>query len=111
MISVFYVPDPTNWQKASILSLPQGLAITLGGILLSVFGSKIRRWHWQQTICVFLSVVFGTLLALGNKNNQTLMIVFVTLSLVPFGWALYLCIAVTQVSLLLCTAKLSNTNI
>lgn len=95
MISVFYT-DGTDWKRAAALSLPQGLAITLGGVLLSVFGSKIRHWQWQQTIAVTVMVVFGTLLALGTPDNMGMMLAFLILSLIGYGWAIYLSIAITQ---------------
>ncbi|KAF2404824.1 MFS general substrate transporter [Trichodelitschia bisporula] len=96
MIAVFYVSDPTDWRRASVLSLPQGLAITLGGVLLSIFGSKIRHWQWQQTVAITVMVIFGSLMALGNKDNMGMMIAFLFLSLVGYGWSIYLCIAITQ---------------
>jgi hypothetical protein len=96
MISAFYVEDPTDWKRASALSLPQGLGVTTGGVLLSIFGSKIRRWHWQHTCAITVMVLFGSLLALGNPNNMGMMIAFLFLSLVGYGWAIYLCIAISQ---------------
>jgi hypothetical protein len=96
MISSFYVTDPTDWKRASALSLPQGLGVTTGGVLLSLFGSKIRRWQWQHTGAITVMVLFGSLLALGNPNNMVMMIAFLFLSLVGYGWAIYLCIAITQ---------------
>ncbi|KAF1985674.1 MFS general substrate transporter [Aulographum hederae CBS 113979] len=96
MISVFYVTDPTDWKRASILSLPQGCAITFGGLLLSVFGSKIRHWQWQQTIAIVVMVVFGSLLALVRPDNMAMMMAFMIISLIGYGWAIYLCIAITQ---------------
>jgi len=95
MIGVFYT-EPGDWKRASVLSLPQGLAITTGGILLSVFGSKIRHWQHQQTAAIVVMVIFGSLLGLGNPNNMNMMIVCLVLSLVGYGWSIYLCIAVTQ---------------
>lgn len=98
MIAVFYVADPTDWKRASLLSLPQGLGVTIGGVLLSIFGSKIRHWQWQHTVAITVMVIFGALLALGNPNNMAMMCAFTTLSLIGYGWAIYLCIAITQVS-------------
>lgn len=95
MISVFYT-DGTDWKLAAALSLPQGPAITLGGVLLSVFGSKISNWQWQQTIAVTVMVIFGSLLALGTPNNMGIMIAFLVLSLMGYGLAIYLSIAITQ---------------
>ncbi|RDW77006.1 hypothetical protein BP6252_05059 [Coleophoma cylindrospora] len=97
MISVFYTDGTgADWKRAAALSLPQGLAITLGGVLLSLFGSKIRHWQWQQTIAVTTMVIFGSLLALGTPNNMGMMIAFLVISLVGYGWAIYLSIALTQ---------------
>ena len=72
MIAVFYTNGGTDWKYGIALSIVyvqrlensktfrehflldvlltycqsrQGFAITFGAILLSVFGSKIRRWH------------------------------------------------------------------
>jgi hypothetical protein len=70
MIAVFYTEGGTNWRYGIVLSIVQGLAITTGAILLSFFGSKIRRWHWQLTGSVFFMVVFGVLLALGKPTNK-----------------------------------------
>jgi hypothetical protein len=95
MISVFYT-DGTDWKRAAALSLPQGLAISFGGILLSIFGSKIRHWQWQQTVAVTVMVIFGSLMALGTPDNMGMMIAFMVLSLIGYGWSIYLCIAITQ---------------
>jgi len=95
MISVFYT-NGTDWKRAAALSLPQGLAITLGGTLLSIFGSRIRHWQWQQTVAVTVMVIFGSLLALGTPDNMGMMIAFLVLSLVGYGWSIYLCIAIVS---------------
>ncbi|KAG9240545.1 fungal trichothecene efflux pump-domain-containing protein [Calycina marina] len=94
MVTVFYA-DPKDWKRAAALSLPQGLAITLG-VLLSIFGSKIRNWQWQQAAAVTIMVIFGSLLGLGNPGNQNMMIAFLIISQVGYGRAIYLCIAITQ---------------
>jgi hypothetical protein len=96
MISVFYTKPEDGWQRGAILSLPQGLAITAGGVLLSLFGSKIRHWQHQQTVAVTIMVFFGSLMALARPDNMGMMIAFMTLSLMGYGWSIYLCIAVTQ---------------
>ncbi|KAH8655079.1 fungal trichothecene efflux pump [Tricladium varicosporioides] len=95
MIAVFYT-EPTDWRRQAVLSLPQGLAITGGGVALSLFGSKIRHWQWQQTVAVTIMVLFGTLLALGTPTNMGLVIAFLVISLFAYGWAIYLSIAITQ---------------
>ena len=92
----FYTAGGTDWREAMILSLPQGFAITAGAILLSAFGSKIKKWHWQLTGSVFFMVLFGALLALVTPTNKGLMIAMVFLSQTAYGWAIYLSIAVAQ---------------
>lgn len=63
---------------------------------MSVFGSRLRHWNWTLTASVFVMVVFGSLLALGNPSNKGLMIAFVFLSQCGYGWAIYLSIAISQ---------------
>lgn len=41
-------------------------------------------------------VIFGSLLALGTPNNMGIMIAFLVLSLMGYGLAIYLSIAITQ---------------
>jgi hypothetical protein len=96
VINVFYLKDPSDWKYASVLSTVQGLAILTGVILLSLFGSMIRRWNWQLTGYTFFMVVFGVLLALGTPNNKGLMIVFVSISQAGYGTSIYLAIAISQ---------------
>jgi hypothetical protein len=96
MISVFYLPDPTDWRAASILSLVQGFAICTGVLFLSLFGSRIKHWNWQLAGYTFVMVLFGVLLALGNPGNRTLMIVCVFISQAAYGPAIYLAIAISQ---------------
>ena len=87
MIAVFYTNGGTNWKYGIVLSIVQGFAISFGALLLAIFGSKIRNWQWQLTGSVFVMVLFGSLLALGNPGNKGLMIAFVFLSQSGYGWA------------------------
>lgn len=96
MINAFYTAGGLPWQRAAVLSLPQGLAITGGAMGLSFLGPKIKRYHWQQTLSVTVMVVFGSLLTLATPKNLGLMCAFVVLSLFGYGWAIYLSIAFTQ---------------
>lgn len=96
MISTFYTDNGSEWRYGILLSVVQGLAITFGATLLALFGSRIKRWHWQLTASVFIMVVFGALLALGTPNNKGMMIAFVFLSQAGYGWAIYLSIAISQ---------------
>lgn len=96
MITVFYTNGGEDWKYAVVLSLPQGLGILFGALLLTFLGSYIRHWQWQLTISVFVMVLFGSLLGLVSPNNKGMMIAFLFLSQVGFGWAIYLSIAITQ---------------
>lgn len=96
MITVFYTNDGANWRYAVVLSLPQGLGVVTGAVLLVLFGSSLRHWQWTLTAAVFIMVLFGALLALATPTNKGLMVVFVFLNQVGFGWAIYLSIAISQ---------------
>ncbi|KPI44781.1 uncharacterized protein AB675_8655 [Cyphellophora attinorum] len=96
MINAFYTAGGQPWERAAVLSLPQGLAITGGAIGLTFLGPLIKHYHWQQTASVTMMVVFGSLLALATPTNMGLMCTFVVLSLFGYGWAIYLSIAFTQ---------------
>jgi hypothetical protein len=96
MINVFYTNDGTDWRYGILLSTVQGIAITTGAALLACFGGRIKHWQWQLTGSVFVMVLFGVLLALGNPGNKGLMIAFVFLSQTGYGWAIYLSIAISQ---------------
>ncbi len=96
MINVFYTNGGTDWKYGIVLSVIQGLAITLGALLLSAFGSKIRNWQWQLTGSVFVMVVFGGMLALATPEKKGMMIAYVFMSQTGYGYAIYLAIAVSQ---------------
>jgi hypothetical protein len=94
MIATCYTSG--GWTRAAALSTAQGLAITVGACGLTYFGSKIRYWHWQLTASVTVMVVFGSLLALATPDNLAAMISFMIVSMLGYGWSIYLCIAFTQ---------------
>ncbi|KIW78193.1 hypothetical protein Z517_08026 [Fonsecaea pedrosoi CBS 271.37] len=96
IINAFYTDGGADWHYAIVLSLPQGLAITLGALMLSVLGGRIKNWQWQLTGSVFVMVLFGSLLAMVSPTNKGLMIAFIFLSQCGYGWAIYLSIAVAQ---------------
>lgn len=96
MIQAFYTNGGRDWKYATVLSLPQGFAILTGAIFLSVFGSKIKHWHWQLSGSTFIMVLFGSLLGIVTPTNKGTMVAFLFLSQTGFGWALYLSIAITQ---------------
>ncbi|KAF2436319.1 MFS general substrate transporter [Tothia fuscella] len=93
MINSWYT---TDWRTAAILSLPQGVAIMIGGILLSAFGSKLKNWQWQLTASVTILVIFGSLMALATPDNKSMMIGFFFMSMLGLGYGNYLCIAMCQ---------------
>ncbi|KAJ9643358.1 hypothetical protein H2199_004037 [Coniosporium tulheliwenetii] len=95
-IAVFFTNETTDFRYAVILTLPQNLGLTFGAVLLTLFGSKIGHWKWTLTGSVTIMVVFGALLALGTPQRKGLMIAFVFLAEIGFGWAQYLSIAFIQ---------------
>ncbi|KAJ5709230.1 hypothetical protein N7493_010564 [Penicillium malachiteum] len=96
MIDAFYTNFDADWRYAVVLSLPQGFGILLGALLLTFLGSYIRNWQWQLTGFVFVMVLFGSLLGLVLPHNKGMMIAFLFLSQVGFGWGIYLSIALCQ---------------
>lgn len=96
MINVFFLEDPNDYRRAAVLTLPQNLGLLLGAVLLSLFGSKIGHWRWTLTGSVTIMVVFGALLALATPDRFGLVMAFIFLSEVGFGWAQYLTVAYIQ---------------
>ncbi|KAF2422105.1 MFS general substrate transporter [Tothia fuscella] len=96
MIAVFFTDATTDFRYAIVLTLPQNLGLTFGAVLLTVFGTMIGHWKWTLTGSVTIMVVFGALLALGNPDRKGMMIAFVFLAQMGFGWAQYLSIAYIQ---------------
>ncbi|KAF2837878.1 fungal trichothecene efflux pump [Patellaria atrata CBS 101060] len=96
MISVFFTDETTDFRYAIVLTLPQNLGLTFGAVLLTLFGTAIGHWRWTLTGSVTIMVVFGALLALGTPERKGMMIAFVFLAEVGFGWAQYLSIAFIQ---------------
>ncbi|KAF2011386.1 MFS general substrate transporter [Aaosphaeria arxii CBS 175.79] len=96
MIAVFFTNETTDYRYGIVLTLPGNLGLCFGAALLTVFGSKIGHWKWTLTASVTVMVVFGALLGLGNPERKGMMIAFVFLCQVGFGWAQYLSIAFIQ---------------
>ncbi|KAI9812935.1 MAG: hypothetical protein M1827_004453 [Pycnora praestabilis] len=96
MVVDYWTDEGANWKYAAVLSLVQGLAISNGSILLTIFGGRIRHWQWQLTVSVTIMVVFGSLCSLGTPNNKAMMIVFMFICVTGYGWGLFLAIAVAQ---------------
>jgi hypothetical protein len=95
-IAVFFTNATTDFRYAVVLTLPQNLGLVFGALLLTLFGSKIGHWKWTLTGSVTIMVVFGALLALGNPDRKNMMMAFVFLAMMGFGWAQYLSIAFIQ---------------
>ncbi|KAF2492231.1 MFS general substrate transporter [Lophium mytilinum] len=96
MIAVFFTNETTSFRYAIVLTLPQNLGLTFGAVLLTTFGTKIGHWKWTLTASVTTMVVFGALLGLGTPDRKGMMIAFVFLAEMGFGWAQYLSIAFIQ---------------
>ncbi|CAH0047858.1 unnamed protein product [Clonostachys solani] len=96
MIAVFFTDETTDFRYAAVLTLPQNLGLTFGAVLLTCFGSMIGRWRWTLTGSVTIMVVFGALLALATPDRFGMVIAFIFLSEIGFGWAQYLSIAYIQ---------------
>jgi len=96
MIVDFWSNEGTDWKYVTVLSLVQGLAITFGSILLTIFGGWIKHWHLQMTVMVGIMVLFGALCALATPFNKGMIIAFMFISVSAYGWALFLSIAVAQ---------------
>lgn len=96
MVAVFFTNETTDFKYSIVLTLPQNLGLTFGAVLLTLFGSKIGHWRWTLTGSVAIMVVFGALLALGTPDRKGMMIAFIFLAEVGFGWAQYLSIAFIQ---------------
>lgn len=100
-ISVFFTNETTPLRETLLLSLPSNLGLVVGEILLITIASKIGHWKWTLTGSVFLMVFFGALLGLGNPNRKSMMMGFVFISQMGFGWAQMLSITFIQVIQLL----------
>ncbi|KAH7170110.1 fungal trichothecene efflux pump [Dactylonectria macrodidyma] len=96
MIAVFFTNETTDFKYAVVLTLPQNLGLTFGAVLLTLFGTKIGHWRWTLTGSVTVMVVFGALLALGTPDRFGMVIAFIFLAEIGFGWAQYLSIAFIQ---------------
>ena len=96
MISVFFTTATSDFRQAIYLSLPQGLGLLVGTILLSYFGGRIGHWRWTLTGAVTLMTFWGALLALGTPGRKGLVIACFFLSNVAYGWAQFLSITFIQ---------------
>ena len=96
MIVDFWSDEGADWKYFSVLSLVQGLAITFGACLVTIFGGIIHHWHIQLSVSVGIMVTFGALTSLVSPSNKGMMIAFMLISVTGYGWAIFLSIAVAQ---------------
>jgi MFS family permease len=98
-IAVFFTDATTPLSTTLLYSLPANLGLVAGEILLIIFGTwtgKVIGWKWALTASVCIMVFFGALLALGNPDRKVMMMVFVCISQIGFGWAQMMSIAFIQ---------------
>ncbi|KAF1980676.1 MFS general substrate transporter [Aulographum hederae CBS 113979] len=95
-IAVFFTTEASPLSETLILSLPSNLGLVAGEIFLMLFGTRIGHWKWALTASVFIMVLFGALLGLGNPERKGMMMGFVFLSQVGFGWAQMMSITFIQ---------------
>lgn len=79
-----------------LLTLPPNMGLGVGAMLLMIFGNKIGHWRWTLVGSVSSLVLWGSLLAMVTPYNKTMMIVFVCLGQISYGWAAYLAVTFTQ---------------
>ncbi|KAF4539028.1 Transmembrane efflux protein [Lasiodiplodia theobromae] len=96
MTTVFYTNGGADWVYATVLTLPQGVAICSGALGLFLFGSKIRHWRWQLIVSTFIVVLFGALLGLATPYNMGTMVAFLFISQTAFAWSVPLSIMLSQ---------------
>jgi hypothetical protein len=96
MISVFFTNANSPATLPMKLSLPQGLGISTGAVLLTIFGNKVRHYKWTLTASVTLMVFFGGLTALATPDRLAMTIAFVFLEQMFYGWCQYLSITYIQ---------------
>lgn len=87
MINVFWT-DPTSTVSYQCqLTLPQGLGLITGSMMLWFFGIKIGHWKIQYVVVFALMTLFGALLALGKPDNMAMIMVFTFITEAAYGWA------------------------
>ncbi len=87
MIAVFWTTPESSVSYQCQLTLPQGLGLITGSMLLWFFGTSIGHWKWQYVGTFGLMTVFGALLALGKPTNMGMMMAFVFICEMAYGWA------------------------
>lgn len=96
MTTMFYTDGGADWMYATVLTLPQGLAICFGAALLWCFGSRIKHWQWQLVVATSVTVLFGALLGLATPHNMGMMVAFLFICQSAFAWSVPLSIMLSQ---------------
>jgi hypothetical protein len=81
-----------------LLTLPANLGLPFGALLLALFGSKVGHWRWTLIISGTSLVLWGSMMALIIPFNKAMMIAFVCLGQISYGWAAYFSVTFTQLS-------------
>ncbi|KAJ4286726.1 hypothetical protein N0V90_012978 [Kalmusia sp. IMI 367209] len=87
MINVLWTNATTPLSTSLKYTLPQNLGLIFGSMLLWFFGIKIGHWKWQFIGSFAIMTLFGSLLALGNIGNMSMIMVFCFIVQGAYGWA------------------------
>ncbi|OAA63617.1 Fungal trichothecene efflux pump [Niveomyces insectorum RCEF 264] len=87
MIDVFWTTTNTSVSYACQLTLPQGLGLITGSMILWFFGNTIGHWKIQYIASFAVMTLFGALLALGKPSNMGMVMAFVFICEMGYGWA------------------------
>ncbi|CAK7236483.1 hypothetical protein SBRCBS47491_009653 [Sporothrix bragantina] len=96
MLNAFYIDATTPVSTQLLLTLPSTVPLPVGALILTYFGRKIGHWKWTMLGSVVSMVLWGALLALITPYNKGMMIAFVALNQLSYGWAAYLSVTYTQ---------------
>ncbi|OAG43819.1 hypothetical protein AYO21_02046 [Fonsecaea monophora] len=95
-INVFYVGADTPRSEQLALTLPGNLGLTFGGVLLVIFGERLRHFRLQLNVTLAGTVLFGGLIAVVTPDNKGTIIAFTFLEQMFYGWSVYLCYTYVQ---------------
>ena len=96
MINLFYTTPTSPLSDALVLTLPANIGLCFGAFCLALFGGYVKHWKTTLTVSFALTAIFGGLMALVTPTNKSVMIAFVFLEQLAFGWAQYLVIMFGQ---------------
>ena len=99
MIDALFVTPTSPKNYDVILTLPQGLANSLGAALLTLFGTwtgKKFGWKWTYLFFATWMVFWGGLVSLATPERKGMTISFIFFEILGYGWTQYLSIAYIQ---------------